>query len=75
MAAFREYRAQGYSRSGWTCVDAAVRPTLGISCEAPIWPGFVSFNSLFGTVYAPATLAREAVMRSASAAMRRMGEE
>jgi len=24
-----------------------VRRTLELSCEAPIWPGFVSFNSLF----------------------------
>ena len=30
-----------------------VRRTLELSCEAPIWPGFVSFNSLFGRAVAP----------------------
>ncbi len=30
-----------------------VRRTLELSCEAPIWPGFVSFNSLFDGVVAP----------------------
>jgi hypothetical protein len=31
-----------------------VRPTLELSCEAPIVPGFVSFNSLFdSTVFRP----------------------
>ena len=30
-----------------------VHRTLELSCEAPIVPGFVSFNSLFGGLVSP----------------------
>jgi hypothetical protein len=30
-----------------------VRPTLELSCEAPFWLGFVSFNSLLGGLVVP----------------------
>jgi hypothetical protein len=48
---------QGCGGAGalWSCVESSdtwlslyVRPTLELSCEAPIVPGFVSFNSLLG---------------------------
>jgi len=39
-----------------SCYLQLVRRTLELSCEAPIVPGFVSFNSLFGSIVAQAYL-------------------
>jgi hypothetical protein len=54
------------SSSGWpatrgggvmVCLSpsSTIRRTLELSCEAPIVPGFVSFNSLFGNAARPGT--------------------
>jgi hypothetical protein len=45
---FEPHSGQSIAR---TLALGKVGPTLAIGCEAPFWPGFVSFISLLGSVY------------------------
>jgi hypothetical protein len=47
-ASLRASHGQGHISSGPSLGPPYVGPTLEISCEAPSWLGFVSFNSLLG---------------------------